>query len=143
MKLPLTVLVAAVLALPAAAHAQGNPFGPVTPNAPPVQQPAAPPQPTAPQKTRAQQDTGLDPKLLVLLIAIGVAMVGATLFAIIRGSGHDLETLHPERERRHRRRVSKATGTGPGEGAPPPSPRKRQRERERQRQREKAKRRKR
>ncbi|MBA3302135.1 MAG: hypothetical protein H0T15_09755, partial [Thermoleophilaceae bacterium] len=88
-----------------------------------------------------EEDGGIPPALLFGLIGIGLVLVGATLYVIIRGARHDEEVLHPERDRK-RRRVSRADASpATAPGAPPPPPRKREQRARKERERAKKRRR--
>ncbi len=105
MRIATLLLALLALTLPTGAAAQGgNPFGPVSP----PQQPAPPPTPTVPEgRETPEEDGGIPPALLFGLIGIGLVLVGATLYVIIRGARHDEEVLHPKRDRK-RRKISRA-----------------------------------
>lgn len=128
------ILIAGALAAPGGAFAQGsNPFGPVAP------QPTPEPTQTEPPRGRQTEpeDDGISSSLVYGLIAIGLVLVGATLFVIIRGARHDEEELHPERARK-RHKVSRSdTPPEKLKGAPPVSPKKREAARRKERERAK------
>ncbi|MBA2504842.1 MAG: hypothetical protein H0V29_02730 [Thermoleophilaceae bacterium] len=129
------LLAVSALAAPGGALAQGgNPFGPVAPQEPP---PA--PAETEPPRGRQTEpeDEGIPASLVYALIGIGLALVGITMFVIIRGARHDEEELHPERARK-RRKVSRSdTPPEKLKGAPPVSPKKREAQRRKERERAK------
>ena len=129
------VLATAALATPTGALAQGgNPFGPVSP---PPQPPPTETQAVPEGRQTKEEDEGIPPVLLFSLIGIGLALVGGTLYVIIRGARHDEEELHPERDRKRRRVSRSETPPERLKGAPPVSPKKREAQRRKQRERAK------
>lgn len=74
-RLPLVACLLA-LALPAAAGAQGNPFGPLP-------QTPAPPTETQPPSTLADQDDGMETWQQLLIFGGGIALIAGIAFAIL------------------------------------------------------------